>query len=159
MASTKENSYFENFHLLPFKIPSFLFLKQSLDVVSQRRILQILIQIFPSVSSVMMLLHTRSWNSNPHPYLTLRYWANVFWRVLISILILRLYGTSSTIFIWTTCYVSCWTRQLAPPQDIRFSQLICGIKLRPYIKSVAGGVREQNCKVVLPFPLINSKGW
>ena len=95
-----------SFHLLPLKILAFCFETICGYCITERRTLQILILIFSSISLFVMLLCTRSWNSNPHPFLTLSYWASVFWRVLIYILAFSLRGTSSTIHIWTTSYAS-----------------------------------------------------
>lgn len=143
--------------------PAFCFETTCGCCVTERRSLQILMLIFSSVSSLTMLPSTRSWNSNCHPYLTLSYWASVFWRVLVSILAFRLGGTSSTILAWTTSYMSLNTNKnengvCSTSGHWFFSQLICGTKLRPYIKSVAVELSRPVSFCTLPMNLTVGAG-
>lgn len=129
--------------------------------VTERRILQILIPVFSRPGSFMMLLHTRIWNSNPH--LTLSYSANVFWRVLFSILLSDYVGQVVRYSLGLAAIFLCTqTRKtilLASPQDTCFSQLFCRTKLRLYPESVVGQASERNSKFLYHFHEFNSKDW
>lgn len=104
--STKENSCFENCHLLPLKIPSFLFWNNLwLLCHREKNSADSHPNLFQRKLIYEATLH-QGWNNNPHPSLTLSYWASVIRRVQISILAFRVCGTSSTIRIRTTSYAS-----------------------------------------------------
>lgn len=136
------------------KSPAFCFETACGRCVTERRTLQIFFLNFSSVSSFVMLLCTRSWNSSPYPYLTWSYWVSSEERLCPYLLsgyvgqVVRCLSGPPAVRLWTQIRKAI---VLALPQDICFSQLICGTKLRPCIKSVAGGVSKQTCKFLYHF--------
>lgn len=122
---------------------------------TERRTLQIVILIFSSISSFMRLLCTRAGIANLTPLLHQAFEQVSFEECRFPYLlsgyvgrVVRYVSGPPAMRLWTQTRK---TIVLAPPQDICFSLLICGTKLRPYIKNVAGGLDLYG---FVPFPWI-----